>query len=52
MRLDLGDFGRRKQVIVTLNIPNVKFAVVRQEPRFVEALNAWSVGQAWTAASV
>jgi hypothetical protein len=26
MRLDLGDFGRRKPVIVTPNIPNVKFA--------------------------
>jgi formate hydrogenlyase transcriptional activator len=26
--------------------------VVRQEPRFEEALNAWSVGQAWPAPSV
>jgi hypothetical protein len=26
MRLDLSDFGRRKPVIVTPNIPNVKFA--------------------------
>jgi hypothetical protein len=26
--------------------------VVRQEPRFVEALNAWSAGQAWPAPSV